>query len=321
LPCIDPASIPPRGGDIVTRLLQTSTETPSASACKLCGGAAEPLMACNGFAIVRCGGCGFMFAILPPECDLGAVYADEAYWNGGREYGYADYEQAWRDARRLLLARLNRLQHMTRPGTMLEIGCAAGYFLREAHSRGWQAFGVELSPMMRKRCVELVGCPVFASLDEAAACRVRFDCVAMFEVIEHLADPLGFMAEVRAAMTPGAMLVLSTPNFAAPEAARNPGNYHWFSPPAHVSYFTPTTLRDCVERAGFEAVQIAGVLEGDEMPLPRVLAAALAPFRKGRRLRPGGLLGKLIKSWQHRRRDLLKWANSMELFARNPLTK
>jgi SAM-dependent methyltransferase len=298
--------------------LEIETEPPSAPACQLCGAATEPLMAHNGFAIVRCSACGFMFAIVPPECDLGAVYADDAYWNGGYEYGYSDYDQAWRDARRLLLARLDRLQQLTRPGTMLEIGCAAGYFLCEARSRGWRVFGVELSPMMRKRSAELVGCPVFASLDEAVADGMRFDCVAMFEVIEHLAGPLGFMSEVRAAMTPGAMLVLSTPNFGAPEALRNPYNFHWFSPPAHVSYFTPTTLRDCVEQAGFEAIQIAGMLEGDEMPLPRVLAAALAPFRKGKRLRPGGLVGMLIKDWQHRRRDLLKWANSMELFGRNP---
>ena len=132
-------------------------------------------------------------------------------------------------------------------------------------------------------------------------------------MIEHLDDPLVFMREVRAAMSAGGMLMLSTPNFRAPEALRNPENYHWFSPPAHISYFTSTTLRDCEEKAGFEAVQIAGVLEGDEMPLPRGLAAALAPFHKGRRLRPGRLLGKLIKDWQHRRHDLLKWANSMEV--------
>jgi len=259
-----------------------------------------------------------MFAIVPPECDLSAVYADDAYWNGGCAYGYRDYEQAWLDARRLLLARLDRLQQMNRCGRMLEIGSAAGYFLREASLSGWEVCGVELSPMMRRRSEEMAACPVFASLKEAASCNLLFDSVTMFEVIEHLNDPLAFMGEVRATMSPGAILVLSTPNFGAPEAQRNPQNYHWFSPPAHISYFTPATLRDCVVQSGFEAVQIAGVLEGDEMPLPRALALALMPFRKGKRLRPGGLLGKLIKSWQHRRRDLLKWANSMELYARNP---
>jgi SAM-dependent methyltransferase len=303
----------------MTHPLKIETEPPAAPACKLCGAAALPLMVHNSFTIVRCSACGFMFAIVPPECDLSAVYADDTYWNGGHEYGYSDYEQAWRDARRLLLARLGRLEHLAPSRTMLEIGCAAGYFLHEACSRGWQVFGVELSPTMRRRSVELVGCPVFASLDEAVAAVPRFDCVAMFEVIEHLADPLGFMRAVRAAMTPGAMLVMSTPNFSAPEALHNPYSNHWFSPPAHVSYFTAATLRDCIEQAGFETVQIAGVLEGDEMPLPRILAAALAPFRKGKRLRPGGLLGKLIKHWQQSRGDLLKWANSMELFARNPL--
>src|SRR5262249_27762492 len=134
-----------------------------------------------------------------------------------------------------------------------------------------------------------------------------------------LSDPVDFMLQVRATMTPGARLVLSTPNFAAPQALRTPSENHWFSPPAHVSYFTPVTLRACMEQAGFDEVRITGVLEGDEMPLPRVLTAALAPFRKGKRLRPGGLLGKLIKHWQRNRRDVLTWANSMELFARNPV--
>jgi SAM-dependent methyltransferase len=286
--------------------------------CKLCCAPTELLMAHNGFPIVRCRMCPFMFAVVPPECDLTAVYADDAYWNGGCQYGYPNYEQAWRDARRLLLGRLDRLQRMRRPGRMLEIGCAAGYFLREAGLRGWQVCGVEVSPTMRRRSEEVAGCAVFGSLKDVAAGELPFDCIAMFEVLEHLNEPLAFMKEVRARMKPDAVLVLSTPNFSAPEAFRDPHNYHWFSPPAHVSYFTPATLRDCVAKAGFENVEIAGVLEGEEMPLPRGLTLALAPFRRGRRLRPGGLLGKLIKGWQHQRRDLLSWANSMELFARNP---
>jgi SAM-dependent methyltransferase len=297
---------------------QPELGTQPSSACKLCGALAEPLMQHNGFMIVRCPACGFMFALVPQKYDLGAVYADDAYWNGGCDYGYPDYEQAWRDARKVLLSRLNRLEHVTRAGRMLEIGCAAGYFLREAQQSGWQVFGVELSPTMRKRCEQLVGCRLFASLQEVADSELRFDCVAMFEVIEHLDEPLAFMRKVRTVMAPSAILTLSTPNFIAPEAYRNRHSNHWFCPPAHVSYFVPTTLRNCIDEAGFDGVQIAGVLEGEEMPLPQALAAVLAPFRNGRRLRPGGLIGKLIKGWQHRRRDLLKWANSLELYAHNP---
>jgi 2-polyprenyl-3-methyl-5-hydroxy-6-metoxy-1,4-benzoquinol methylase len=285
--------------------------------CKLCGGSTKPLMTHNGFQIFRCTSCEFMFALLPRNYDLRAVYVDDAYWNGGLPYGYPDYEQAWRDARRLVLTRLDHLDRLMAPGRMLEIGCAAGHFLREARSRSWQICGVELSPTMRERCARQLGCQVFSSLQELAASELRFDCVAMFEVIEHLEDPLPFMRQVRDLMKPRAILMLSTPNFNAPEAWRNPHSHHWFCPPAHVSYFKAATLHACVARAGFEAIQIRGVLEGDEMPLPRILIAALAPFRRGRRLRPGGLIGKLIKSWQRRRRDLLNWANSMELYARN----
>src|SRR5215471_11530390 len=176
--------------------------------CKQCGASTGPLMAHNGFPIVRCSICSFMFAIVPPNCDLTAVYADDAYWNGGCEYGYADYDQAWHDARRLLLGRLDRLQGMRPPGRMLEIGCAAGYFLREAGLRGWQVCGVEVSPTMRTRSEVFAGCTVFASLKDVAAGELPFDCAAMFEVIEHLSDPLAFIKEVRASMKPGAVLML-----------------------------------------------------------------------------------------------------------------
>src|SRR5689334_4197820 len=109
------------GGAIVTSPLKIGTEPPAGPACKLCGAAVQPLREHGSYTIVRCRACGFMFAIVPPECDLRSVYADDAYWSGDCEYGYSDYEQAWRDARRLLLARLDRLWHLTPSRTMLEI--------------------------------------------------------------------------------------------------------------------------------------------------------------------------------------------------------
>lgn len=286
--------------------------------CRLCGASASAFMQHGEFAILRCAACGFMFAAPPEHYDFDAVYSDDAYWTGGRDWGYPDYDQEWNASKRFQLAQLERLGRLIQPGRMFEVGCAAGYFLKAAQARGWRVAGVELSEMMRRRCAQVVDCPLYGSLAEAAASASRFDCVVMLEVIEHLPEPLNFLRQVRALMAPGGVLALSTPNFGAPEAMRNPAHFHWFSPPAHVSYFTAATLRDCVARAGFVAIEIAGVIEGDEMPLPRPLAALLRPFRQGKRLRPGGLAGKLIKAYQRRRRDLLQWANAMSLYARTP---
>ncbi len=41
---------------------------------------------------------------------------------------------------------------------------------------------------------------------------VRFDCITLFDVIEHLADDRGLLLNIAARLKPGGILVLSTPN-------------------------------------------------------------------------------------------------------------
>ncbi|HTY54601.1 MAG TPA: class I SAM-dependent methyltransferase [Candidatus Binataceae bacterium] len=288
----------------------------SAVSCKLCGGDVSDFSERNGFAIVKCRRCGFMFAPLPAGFDLNAVYRDDAYWSGGTNCGYQNYDDEWKASERFYRARLARLKKLSKPGRLLEVGCAAGFFLEAARRDRWDVAGTEISDSMRQRCAERAQCPVFASIDEVAASGQRFDCVAMFEVIEHVTDPLALLRQVRELIVPGGLLALSTPNFEGPEAARNPGDYHWFAPPVHISYFGPATLSSCVREAGFAVLAMEGLLGQEEPPLPAPLAAILAPLRRGKRLRPRGLLGRLLRLYQRRRKDVLRWANGLDLYAR-----
>jgi SAM-dependent methyltransferase len=273
----------------------------------------------NGFPIVRCGACGFMFALVAPDYDAASIYKDDVYFTSGGECGIADYDALWR--RRLVhfyVPRLDRVRAFQQPQRLLDIGCASGYLMRAAQERGWQVAGVELSPEMRRRAAEITGSTIYESIEAALHGAERFDCVTMFEVIEHLSDPVETMAQVAGLLAPKGVLALSTPNCESPHAAAGEPINVWFDPPEHISYFGPGTIRDCLARSGFEVLAIEGLenycraMAGD-LTFPPWLTAVLTPFRQGKRLKPGGLLGKMLERAYHGRMDLYRRTNSVDL--------
>jgi SAM-dependent methyltransferase len=288
----------------------------SQPSCKLCGGVAEEFMEHNGFSILRCVVCSFMFAWLPAGTNLDQVYRDDSYWTGGHDYGYQNYDSEWTKSEHLYRARLARTNELCKAGRMLEIGCAAGNFINAAQHAGWAVVGVEVSEMMRKRAAAATSAPIYESLSAALAVEAPFDCVVMFEVLEHLQDPLALLGDVTRGLACNGLLALSTPNFASPAATRDPFHHEWFTPPAHVSYFVPDTLRSCVVKAGFEILELSGVLNVNDVPLPAWLEPSLRRLRRGKQLRPRGLLGKLIKRYQRNRKDRLRFSFDLELYAR-----
>src|SRR2546425_4041359 len=116
----------------------------SAPPCNLCSSSTVFFMEVRGFSIFRCETCDFKFAHLPEDFDTSALYSDDSYWTGG-DHGYSDYREEWKLSERYYRARLARINAMTKPGRMLEIGCAAGYFLKAAHDERWEVAGVEIS--------------------------------------------------------------------------------------------------------------------------------------------------------------------------------
>ncbi len=290
-----------------------------AAACKLCGGATVHFMERSGFEIVRCGECRFMFALVPQDYDAASIYKDDIYFTSGGECGIADYDALWR--RRLshfYVPRLDRIRAFHPPARLLDIGCASGYLMRAAQDRGWQTAGVELSPEMRRRAAALTRSPIFESIDQALQSAQRFECVTMFEVIEHLSDPVGIMTQVADLLAPGGILALSTPNCDCPGAIAGEPINVWFDPPEHISYFAADTIRDCLARSGFETLAVEGLehycraMAGD-LTFPGWVTAILAPFRRNKRLKPGGLLGKMLERAYHGRMDLYRRTDPADL--------
>jgi SAM-dependent methyltransferase len=80
-----------------------------------------------------------------------------------------------------------------------------------------------------------------------------FDVVTAFDVIEHVAHPAEFLADVAAVLEPGGVFLASTPNVGS-LTARAFGKHWHFYYPYHLSYFSPETFAAAAAPHGLQLV-------------------------------------------------------------------
>jgi len=99
-------------------------------------------------------------------------------------------------------------------GRLLDVGCGDGFFLAELARRGFAAVGVDTSAQAVALCQERVvplGAQAYCLPLDQLQPETPFDIVVCGEVLEHVADDICFLREVRRVLRPDGTLVLSVP--------------------------------------------------------------------------------------------------------------
>jgi SAM-dependent methyltransferase len=217
--------------------------------CGLCGGhAAIRLFEKNGHTIVRCRACGLVqVEERPGPRELERLY-DQAYFTSDVFQNYVGE----RDARIESGARAARaLARIVPGGKLLDIGCAAGFFLHAA-SRYYEVTGVEISAYASDYARREFGLRVLTGDVESADLEGKqFDVVTMWNTIEHMSEPLRSVRSVTPLTKPGSLLVLSTGDANGPLARRALEDWNLMAPPHHLFFFTRRTIDELLSRAGF----------------------------------------------------------------------
>lgn len=250
--------------------------------CRLCGSGDLRVLftaARSARQVVRCRGCGLVFYDpQPSRAEAAALYSGEYF---AREYPAETEATQARVAHR----RLARIERETGVGSLLDVGCGAGRFLAAARERGWKAAGLDLSPAAVRAACAASGAAVW----EGDLARARppdlgaVDVVTLWDVLEHLTDPVAALAETPRWLRPGGLLVVQTQNVHSATAAWMGRRWEQFVE-FHLYHFSPRTLSLALQRAGFEAVRIEDVDRfsgGDAGPAApaRGLRATLARLR------------------------------------------
>ena len=265
--------------------------------CALCGSRERAVLRRDGpFTLVRCRQCSLCY--VTPRREAAALLAevyDASYWRSKapRERGYGDYRGDEELYLRTFRRRFERLApQLPRSGRALEVGCAAGFSLRVLEQRGFEVFGIEPSAAIRAQAVQHFAPERIhaGTLDDCTFEDGSFDLIVLWDVIEHLCDPLRALRRLHGLLAAEGRLLIETQNIDALAARVLGRRWTHFKHDEHLLHFSPATLRRALEQSGFELLTLtsrgAGKLVSPAFLAERArrvapaLAWALAPLAR-----------------------------------------
>ncbi|MEO6595426.1 MAG: class I SAM-dependent methyltransferase [Planctomycetota bacterium] len=264
--------------------------------CQLCGSDQRTVKFPDGkFQVVTCSVCGLVY--VTPRLQGQAlldVYGD-GYWKSDnpKVRGYADYARESKLYLKTFQKRMALVQHwLPQQARILDVGCAAGYFLRVAQQHGHDVHGVELSPAIAHEAIAALGQERIhiGTLDAAGAAMnyqpQSFDLVTMWDVIEHLPHPQDVLHRIRTLVKPGGRVLLETQNVASRWARLLGRRWHHYKHDEHLYHFTPATIERLLSDCGFRVLEIGSAYAG------KYVSFAFLSERAERLGRIPGLLAK-----------------------------
>lgn len=189
------------------------------------------------------------------DCDLGILeepvpdpekyYAEEYRKTHRNDPCEETPEQIYENTKNFQQIRVNRVNFFAKqPGDLLEIGCSAGQFLSQINRH--RLFGVEYDEGCRNFVKERFELQVF----DLFPAWETYDYVAMFQVLEHIQDPISYLKDIFKVMKPGGLLFVEVPNINDHLRAIPAYNKFYFHE-AHNWYFSEKSLQNLAEKSGF----------------------------------------------------------------------
>jgi len=210
--------------------------------------------------LARCSSCGLHYTYPQPTPDqirsfYSGDYHDELRSEGSTEAAFLPKMLSYRDW---------LLQHMS-PGRSLDIGCATGLFPKLLGEAGFSAEGLEMNEASAEWGKTHYGVTIhIGSLAEVRLPQRHYDLVTLTDVLEHMANPIAFLAGVSEYLAPNGKVFVTFPDIASIESRY----YHFLSRlfrrdwlwyrnldvPLHIWEFTARTARATFRRAGFRVL-------------------------------------------------------------------
>ena len=227
--------------------------------------------------------------------------AEGSYFDTGRRQGIAAQQFDY------VRSRVDRMS------TLLDIGGGDGAFVDVVAAAGVGATGVDPAmPAHRARN----GNPnlICGFVDELPAAQ-KFDVVTMWDVIEHLEDPLAVLKSAAARLAPGGRLFVETGNFQSAGRIESGGDW-WCYQADHRWYFAPPVIRQMMAELGLIDIDVCervlrpwwkGARTAPEVGVARVLKESLKrPHRLFQNIEKFRDLRKCSQRWP-------EW-NGLEIF-------
>ena len=271
-----------------------------------------------------CPECQTLIARRRPKQNLANVGQDETGLYG-EAYWFAHQEQNLRQPTIVERARVDLtdrclwwlralLKFRVPPARVLELGSAHGGFVALLRQSGFDATGLELSPAIARFARETFDVPMLEGpIEQQALPPGSLDVIALMDVLEHLADPIGTIRRCFEVLTPDGLLLVQTPRLPGTQrfaelTKRQDPFLRMLQPQEHLYLFSESALALFFDRLGAGVVFEPAIFSHYDMcaVISRGPLHTLAPEAANQALlaRPQGRLVLALLDLEARTRSL-----------------
>ena len=212
--------------------------------------------------------CGHAITVTPPDKEyiwcLNCAVLRTKYNYDGAQYGtnyalnYMEYTKSLVNTP-LNLFRLGLISRWIKhDARILDIGCCVGEFIKFAEHH-YHCVGFEPNVYAARTAQARVRSIILTTLNGTS----RFECVTLFDVIEHIQEPQALLKHIFGILKPGGILALTTPNVGAitytTKTFTTEGDLRlWkhYKPKEHLFLYSTLSIKRLLENAGFEISHI-----------------------------------------------------------------
>jgi 2-polyprenyl-3-methyl-5-hydroxy-6-metoxy-1,4-benzoquinol methylase len=203
--------------------------------------------------IVKCASCGLVY--LRTRMTSKAMYEFYQSFASGKSHMTPPYKvEEAKDSplRREFFVNESIYFQQKKKGVWLDIGCGWGALLMYVRELGYVPIGIEVT----RNCVDFatmqLQIPVSNSqftdsVISASSCQV----ISMVHVLEHLPNPKETLSKIFKTLAPGGVFCGMVPNIESFCSLSEKENWLWLDPNYHYVHYSPDTIKQKLEEAGF----------------------------------------------------------------------
>jgi len=223
------------------------------NSCPICNNKTKLKFVKSKIDLKQCTSCKFVFVDPLPSIETQEKYYEESHTKGLYRI-HSDDDKILRE--KLNHYRFNEISKYSHDGKVLDVGCAAGFFLDQAKKSGLSCFGVELSNEAAQKAKKNHNNIFVGKLEDAKYENLFFDIVTMYDIIEHVTDINSTIREIHRITKPNGLIVISTPDISSWHAKVMGKNWGMITPFEHLYYFSKENMKSFLIKHGFEILEI-----------------------------------------------------------------
>lgn len=137
---------------------------------------------------------------------------------------------------------------------LLDIGCGIGVLVDLAEEKGFEAMGIDVSKEAIRAARENFKGKFVVGKFEKYRFREKFDVIVLNHILEHISEPMEFLAKTKNLLTKKGIVVICSPNYDSLTRWIFGNRWYGLQPTQHVWQLTIGDTKRLLERCGFRVI-------------------------------------------------------------------